>query len=43
MESHEDQKQKIKDEKIKRIDDLRKEMLLEIRQVKIKMLNMNED
>ena len=43
MENHEDQKQKIKDEKIKRIDDLRKEMLLEIRQVKIKMLNMNED
>jgi hypothetical protein len=43
IKNHEDQKQKIKDEKIKRIDDLRKEMLLEIRQVKIKMLNMNED
>lgn len=43
IQNHEDQKQKIKDEKIQQIDELRKQMLLEIRQVKIRMLNMNED
>ena len=33
----------IEKDKIKQIDDLRKEMLLQIRAVKVKMLNMNED
>jgi hypothetical protein len=33
----------IEQEKIVQIDNLRKEMLLQIRAVKIKMLNMNED
>ena len=33
----------IENDKIKQIDDLRKEMLLQIRAVKVKMLNMNED
>jgi hypothetical protein len=35
--------EKIEEDKIVQIDNLRKEMLLQIRAVKIKMLNMNED
>ena len=33
----------IEKDKIHQIDNLRKEMLLQIRAVKVKMLNMNED
>ena len=47
MRSQKDAHQAILDsiekDKIKQIDDLRKEMLLQIRAVKVKMLNMNED
>lgn len=35
--------EEIEQEKVIQIDNLRKEMLLQIRAVKIKMLNMNED
>lgn len=35
--------QQIEEDKVIQIDNLRKEMLLQIRAVKIKMLNMNED
>ena len=35
--------QDIEQEKVHMIDNLRKEMLMQIRDVKVKMLNMNED
>ena len=40
---HETTLEEIEHEKVIQIDNLRKEMLLQIRAVKIKMLNMNED
>jgi len=40
---HEKTKEEINEDKVVQIDNLRKQMLLQIRAVKIKMLNMNED
>ena len=43
IEHHEKTKEEINEDKVVQIDNLRKQMLLQIRAVKIKMLNMNED
>ena len=40
---HEQRLEEIEHDKIVQIDKLRKDMLLQIRAVKVKMLNMNED
>lgn len=42
-ETHEAKLEEIEHDKIVQIDKLRKDMLLQIRAVKVKMLNMNED
>ena len=42
-EAHEQKIEEIEHDKIIQIDKLRKDMLLQIRAVKVKMLNMNED
>lgn len=41
--NHETKLEEIEHDKIVQIDKLRKDMLLQIRAVKVKMLNMNED